>query len=216
NKLNYNLLYNSYINLGNASAGLNNYSKAIEYYQKAIETAKNLKSDANNLSFQLEPLNYISRIYQKQKLYKESVTYAERGLQIKNTRSREPAIYCYLSNNLAYSNLQLGSLSSAAPFFETLNIGDSLQSFPIQITSKTYLGEYYLKQNDKVKSRLFLNEARSQAHKNQLFEDELKILMLLADANPNLESFYKDRYIALSDSLHNVERAIRNKFARIE
>ena len=49
-----------------------------------------------------------------------------------------------------------------------------------------------------------------------LFEDELKSLTLLAKINPKQDSYYNNLFIKLTDSLYNNERAIRNKFARIE
>ena len=78
------------------------------------------------------------------------------------------------------------------------------------------MGEYYFTEKDTTKANFYFKDAQSQAHKNDIFEDELKILQLLAKANPNDKSFYSNRYIALNDSLQTVERATRDKFARIE
>jgi signal transduction histidine kinase len=78
------------------------------------------------------------------------------------------------------------------------------------------LGEYYLAKNDTLSANSYFNVAQKLAHKNQIFEDELKILRLLVLANPNNASYYSNRYIQLNDSLQSVERATRDKFARIE
>lgn len=212
----YNLMYSCYLTLGNSLSGLNDYNKAIEYYNKAINTSEKLKLNPNFNSFSLMPLDYMSIIYQKQKQFKKSIEYAQKGLNFENIKSKEPLIYCYLTNNLAYSKFKLGDKSSVKYFIETLKIGDSLKFAPIQITSKTYLGEYYLAQKDTLKANFYLKEAQVQSHKNNIFEDELKILQLLSQTNPNDESFYSSRYITLNDSLQVVERATRDKFARIE
>lgn len=210
------LICNCYALLGNSLLGLNNYSKALEYYHKAIQTSENLKSEPNYLSSKLMPINYISNVYQKQKEYKKSIQYAQKGLIFKGIKNKEPLIYCYLTNNLAYSKFKLGDTSSLNQFNETLKIGDSIKSVPIQITSKMYLGEFYLLAKDTQKANFYLKEAQIAAHKNNIFDDELKIVQLLEQANPSQSSYYSNRYIELNDSLQNVERATRDKFARIE
>ena len=209
------LIYNCYLTLGNSLMGLNNLEKAIEYYNIAIETAEKLKSDPNYLSSKLQPLNYLSLVYQKQKQYYQAIKITKKGLAILENKNKEILIYSYLTNNLAYSKFKLGDKSSLKQFQETLQIGYSIKSIPIQITSKTHLGEYYLAEKDTVKANFYLKDAQLQAHKNNIFEDELKILQLLTKANPIEENFYSNRYIQLNDSLQNVERATRDKFARI-
>ena len=214
---NYSLLkYNSYITLGNSLTGLNNFEKAIDYYQKAIDAAENLKLDPSYLSYKLQPLNYISTVYQKQKNHIKALQSSTTALKLIKDKNKEILLYSYLTNNLAYSKFKLGDKSSLNQFQETLKIGDSIKSIPIVITSKTYLGEYYLKEKDTVKANFYLQDAQLQAHKNNILEDELKILQLLAQSNHKKEGFYTNRYITLNDSLQNVERATRDKFARIE
>lgn len=213
---NHDLAYNAYLTLGNSSNGLNDFQKAIEYYQKAIQATEHLRANPNYLAFNTQPLNYLSKVYQKKGNFKKSISFAEKGLRFKEIRSEEPSIYCYLTNNLAYSQFLLGQNASPHQFLETLKIGDSIQNIPIQITSKTYLGELYLARNNRTKAIYYLRDAQRQAHRNSIFDDELHILQLLATADPGSRSYYAERYISLSDSLHNVERATRNKFARIE
>ena len=210
------LIYNCLITLGNSLLGLNNYNKAIEYYNNSEKIVERLKSDPNYLSYKLQPSNYISTVYQNQKDYTKAYQTAKNALTLINNKNKEILLYCYLTNNLAYSKFKLGDKSSLKLFQETLKIGDSIKSIPIIITSKTYLGEYYLTEKDTLKANFYLKDAQLQAHKNNIYEDELKILQLLAEANPVKESFYNNRYIQLNDSLQNVERSTRDKFARIE
>ncbi|MBY0486003.1 MAG: hypothetical protein K2P85_02245 [Flavobacteriaceae bacterium] len=215
-KNNYELIYNCYLTLGNSSLGLSNYDKANEYFLRALLICENLVVNSNYSAFSAQSLNYISVVYQKQKQFNKAIQYAQKGLNVKNIKKIDPSIYSYLVNSLAYSKFKMGDKSSVKYFIETLKIGDSLKFAPIQITSKTYLGEYYLAQKDTLKANFYLKEAQVQSHKNNIFEDELKILQLLSQTNPNDESFYSSRYITLNDSLQVVERATRDKFARIE
>lgn len=209
----YLLKYHCYITLGNSSNGLNNYDKAIEYFQKSILECEKFKSDPNYLSYKLQPILYTSNVYINQKEFKKSIEVTKEGLINKNI---DRSVYCYLRNSFAYSKFKLGDKTAFNYFIETLKVGDSLNFAPIQITSKTYLGEYYLAQKDTAKANFYLKDAQKQAHVNNIFEDELKLLQLLSKANPDDKSFYSNRYIILNDSLQLVERATRDKFARIE
>lgn len=210
------LIYNCYLTLGSSLMGLNNYDKAIDYYNKAIEISENLKVDSKYLTYKCQPYNDIASIYVKTKKYKKASALAKKGLAMADFKKIEPTIYCYLSNKLAYSKFKLGNKSSFKQFEETLKIGDSIGSTPIQVTSKIYLGEYYLNQKDTLKANYYLNDAQLQAHKNNLFEDELTILKLSTLANPKKESYFNNKYIHLNDSLQDVERTSRDKYARIE
>jgi tetratricopeptide (TPR) repeat protein len=210
------LIYSCYLTLGSSLAGLNNYDKAIGYYNKAIETSYKLKNSPEYPELRVMPYNYIASVYKKEKNYIKTLKIVQQALKFDNFKKNNSEIYCYLTNNLGYSKFKLGDKSSLNQFQETLKIGDSIKSIPIQITSKTYLGEYYLTEKDTVKANFYLKEAQSQAHKNNIFEDELKILQLLALSNPVKEGFYSNRYIQLNDSLQNIERTTRDKFARIE
>jgi len=210
------LIYNCYLTLGSTLVGLNNYEKAVDYYNKAIEISEKLKSNPNYLSYKCQPYNHIANIYVKTHEYEKAIAFAKQGLAIANFKKTDPPIYCYLTNKLAYSKFKLGNKSSLKQFEETLKIGNKINNIPVQITSKTYLGEFYLNKKDYSIANYYLKEGLVQANKNNLFEDELKILKLLTLANPENEFYYTNRYINLKDSLQAVERTSRNKYARIE
>ncbi|PJJ08103.1 signal transduction histidine kinase [Flavobacterium sp. 1] len=210
------LIYNCYLTLGSTLVGLDNYEKAVDYYNKAIEISEKLKSNSNYLSYKCQPYNHIANIYVKTQEYEKAIAFAKQGLAIANFKKVDPPIYCYLTNKLAYSKFKLGNKSSLKQFEETLKIGDRINNIPVQITSKTYLGEYYLNQKNYSIANYYLKEALLQARKNNLFEDELTILKLLTLASPQNEFYYTNKYIYLKDSLQDVERTSRNKYARIE
>lgn len=213
---NNDLIYSCYITIANSLVGLNKNEEALEYYEKALERVDYIDVTINKLASKASIYNYIALIYQNQKDYKKAIFYTEKALSLDDFKNKDSKRYCYLTNTIAYSNFKLGDKSVVNQFNETLKIGDSIQSIPIQITAKTYLGEYYLSQKDTLKANVYLKDAQLLSHKNNIFEDELKILQLLAQANPQNESYYSNRYIQLNDSLHNIERTTRDKFARIE
>ena len=214
---NYDLLiYDCYITLGNSLDGLNDYDKAIEYYQKANEATENLRLDKRYWTLKAMSYNYIANIYLKKSEYKSAIRIVDEALRFDDFKNNNSTVYCYLINTLAYSKFKLGNKTSLYQFQEALKIGNSIKNIPVQIISKTYLGQYYLSTKDTVTANYYLKDAQVQSHNNNIFEDELKILQLLAESNPNDKSFYTNRYISLSDSLQIVERATRDKFARIE
>lgn len=210
------LIYNCYITLGNSLSGLNNDNKAIGYYRKAIKKTDVLINEYQYFNLKAQPYNYIANIYQKRADYQNAITISRQALQFDNFKKNNIAMYCYLMNDLTYSKFKLGDNFILKQFKEILKIGDSIKSIPIQITSNTHLGEYYLAKNDTLSANNYFNVAQKLAHQNQIFEDELKILRFLALANPKKNTYYSNRFIQLNDSLQSVERATRDKFARIE
>ena len=215
-KKNNELILSCYLTIANSLVGLNKDQKALKYYEIVLDKIDYVDTTVNKLLLKALVYNYIAMVYQKKKDYYKSIKIINEALKFDNFKKNNSEIYSYLTNSLAYSKFKLGDKSSLKQFQETLQIGDSIKSIPIQITSKTHLGEYYLAEKDTLKANLYLKAAQLQAHKNNIFEDELKILQLLAKANPIEENFYSNRYIELTDSLQNVERATRDKFARIE
>lgn len=209
------LEYTCYITIANSLEGMNKNIQAIAYYNKALNILENDKIESNQ-SYKAQTLNYLANIYQKLNQHKKAIYFANKGFKYIPQKQKNINVYCYLTNILAYSKFKLGDKNVYKDFQETLKIGDSLQFAPIQITTKTYLGEFYLKEKDTIKANFYLQDAQIKAHKNNIFEDELKILQLLATSNPKEGSFYSKRYIQLNDSLQNVERTTRDKYARIE
>lgn len=210
------LIYNCYIILGNDLLGMNDLEKALVYYNKAIKTIIKLDDDPQNPTHKAQAYNYISYAYQKKKDYKNALLYAQKGLQFADFKKVNPTLYCYLTNNLGYAQLKLHDPSCLAHFEETLQIGKNIGSAIVQIISKMNQSEYFLAQKDTTKALTWMLDAKNAAKKHAFFEEELKALQLLGKIEPKKEAFYTTLYSKLSDSLQVVERATRDKFARIE
>lgn len=215
NTKDYLTIYSCYITIGNCLLGINNDFKALEYYKKAIAAVDKIERDKQG-NLKISAIHYIAKIYQKQSQHQKAISILENEIDEKQLRELDIKLYCYQKNTKNYSKFKLGNKSSVEEFLETLKIGDSLKFAPIQITSKTYLGEYYLVQKDTSKANFYLKDAQKQANQNDIFEDELTILKLLSKANPQQTSYYSNRFIQLNDSLQIEERKTRDKFARIE
>lgn len=202
--------------IGNCLEGMNNHEKALEYYNKAILKIEDLTKRQQNSELKNETYNYIARIYQKQNLHQKAISYLENNVNFDKLKKSDLKTYSYIINTIAYSKFKLNDPKALPLFKEVLQISDKTKIAPTQVEANTHLGEYYLAKNDTLSANSYFNVAQKLAHKNQIFEDELKILRLLALANANNASYYSNRYIQLNDSLQSVERATRDKFARIE
>ncbi len=209
-------VYDSYLLLGNCLIGLNNMEKALEYYDKAFTLTSKLKNDTQYNILKAQPYNFIGTVYNKTKQCNKAIPYFVKALKFDYFKNTEPLLYANLINNLAYSQFMLGDKKAIVQLKEALQIRESLKSIPGIVSSKINLAEYYLTQKDSLTALNFVNQAKRTSHINNLFEDELKTLALLARVEPKKSKIYNDRFIVLSDSLQTIERATRNKFARIE
>ncbi|WP_169051630.1 lipopolysaccharide assembly protein LapB [Flavobacterium sp. H122] len=211
------LIYDCYVNLGNALLGLNNEKEALIYYEKALNYTNNLEDDPQYITFKAQVLNYIGKVYTKIEVYETAKQYYNAAMDIADLKFFEPYLYSSIINNEAYAELKLGNFQQAEKmFFEALNIRKNQNNTPGIVGTYLNLGELYKAKGKKDKSIYYLNQARELANSNKIFEDELKSLKILTRLDGKNKSKLFERYIRLNDSLQNVERANRNKFARIE
>ena len=216
NKNDFRLLYECYIALGNALEGSNDTKQSLIYYNKADGVTDELKNDPQYLSLKAQTYNYLGRVFQKENDHRKAIFYFKRALDISDFRNNEPLLYANLINNLGYSKFKIGDKSDFSLLYEALKIRKSLKNIPGIVSSEINLSEYYFVNQDIINALLFSTQAKTIAHNNKIFEDELKALDLLAKIDPKNDSYYNNRFIKLTDSLQNNERTTRNKFARIE
>lgn len=212
---NPNFEYTCYITIANSLKALNKNDDALKYYNKALQVVKK-NNDSFNIAHSVIIYSYLANIYREQENHKQAIVLANKGLKDKSIRHEDIKVYCYLKNGLAKTIYKTQKQQALSIYAETLKIGDSLNFAPIQVTSQLHLGEYYLFYKDTVKANSYLQKAKELANRNQIFDDELLTLKLLSKSNPEKSNYYTDRYIHLNDSLQAVERATRDKFARIE
>ena len=210
------MMFYSYITIANSLVGINNDKKALQYFEQAIKQINYLESDNQKLICKASTYNYIANVYQKRKLYQRVIDYLNSNVNLAEIKKTDLRTYSYVIKTIAYSKFKINDKSSLLLFKEIEKIADSNKFVPTQVEIKTHLGEYYLYQKDTTKAIFYLKYAQKLAHKNNIFEDELKILKLLQLANPKRANLFSNRYIQLNDSLQDVERATRDKFARIE
>lgn len=216
-KKNYeDLILSCYLTIANSQLGMNRNDKALEYYLKALGNVKYIKDPNLRLTFESSIHNYIAYVYQKNQQYQKTIQYINENIDLKSLRKNDLKTFTYLLHTKAYSKFKLNDPSALADLREVLRVADSIAYAPTQIAVNLHLSEYYVTKKDTAKALDYAKTAFKDAKQNKIFEDELEALKLLSDLEPKRYSFYNKRYIALNDSLQEVERATRDKFARIE
>lgn len=210
------LIYSCYITLANSLSGMNKNETALNYYNKALLEVENLKNIPQFSVLKTQTHNYIALIYQKQNQHQKALDYLNQSIQLDQLKKDDINMYLYVINTIAYSKFKLKDRFSLSSLKETHRIADSISNFPLKITSKINLAEYYISVKDTQKSVSYLTEAQKMAHENKIFEDELKALNLLSQIDTENQAKYHKRIIKIADSLNAIERATRDKFARIE
>ncbi|AXG71318.1 oxygen sensor histidine kinase NreB [Kordia sp. SMS9] len=209
-----NRLYSCYNNLGIIHNNLEEYEKAIDYHNSALEYLK--KTKKNSLS-EAATLNNIGVVYRNQGNHLLAVKNYLEGLKYDSLFMKNPRLYATLTDNLAYSKFKLNDTKDLPYLFDkALKIRDSLDISAGIIINKLHLSEFYLDQNDTLKSQKYSMEAMRLAKKTNALRDLLASFKLLAKINPNDDSKYLNEYIRINDSLVKHERSLRDKFTRIQ
>ncbi len=213
------LLYSCYNILGLNLIELKDYSKSLEYFNLAqIQLNKLEKRDTPNLEFSKSTcLNNIGNVYVKMENYDNAQRFYNKALSIKDLNKSKPILYAMILSNLAYVKLKKGNTSEAKNMFlESYKIRDSLKSDAGIISSKYYIGQYYLSQKDTLKAIENIASCYTLSKKVKSSPDVLNSLKLLTEIDTKNKNYYTKEYFRVSDSLQHAERATRNKFARIE
>lgn len=207
-------LFLCYNNLAFISNQQKKYEESIEYREKGIKYLDRLN---NQESLRLIAFNGIGLSYRLKKEYSKSIDYFKRALTTKNLPEKYPEIYALLIDNLAYSKFKLGHQKGVLKlFFTSLKIRDSLNLVEGIVINSLHLGEYFFLKQDTTKAIYYLKKAKKLAISSNNNGDLLTsyfLLSKLGSAEKGKE--YLQKYIKLTDSLQQQERAIREKFTRI-
>lgn len=207
-------LYLGYNNLGVLYNELEEYDLALRYHQKALKYQGFIEEEH---LFKETSLNNIGVVYQhlgKFDLAEKSFNQALKNEELfrKNTR-----LYAMILDNWAYAKLSKNETGNIFQVFQrALEIRDSIGHTSGVISSHIHLAEYYSAKNKKNQALKHLFEADKIADETSNNRELLKISLLLSNLDKDNKSYYLERYIHLNDSLQKGERAVRNKFARIE
>ncbi len=214
------LIYEANLQIGLCLKGLNNFESSTVYFNRASELLDVLELEKYDekrlLKSRITCSNNIGSLYERQKEYGKAIPIFEEQLKIKNLKTDFPKIYAMLFSNLAYCKMKTdNSPETEKMLFEALNIRIAEKSDIGIASSKLKIGEYYIKTKDTVKAKHFLEESFTLAKKVKGNFEILESLRLLTDIDSQKKTYYSDLYFATNDSIQNLERLTRNKFARI-
>ncbi|GGE36349.1 tetratricopeptide repeat-containing sensor histidine kinase [Psychroflexus planctonicus] len=212
---NYRQLYDAYIVLAITLNSLKDYDEAIKNYDEAFNYLDELKSDDQYPLLVAQTLNNKANVYVEQENYTAAISNYQMALS-DEVKKFSDVLYAAVLDNLAYAQFLAGGENPEALFLESLAIRNQINNRLGVVVSKKRLGEFYLSNKDTLKSETFLNEASELAEQTNFIRELLEILELKAKAEPQKASQYLNRHIQLKDSLLQVERITREKFAKIE
>lgn len=214
------LVFNCYNRIALSLKGLNNYKKSLAYFELALKQLDLLEKENKLTEYIIEnrayTYNNIGWMYESVKNYPEAIRFYNKGLQIKDLRQIDPKPYAMLLDNLAHAKMQTRDYNRAYNILlESTRINDSLDIKSTLTSNKINMGEYFLLKKDTAKALAYIKDGFDLSRKIEYSELTLRSLKLLMENDSKNKTFYTNQYIKTKDSLQEVERATRNKFARI-
>ena len=207
-------LYECYNHLGLIYLDLNDYDKALEANQKALGYLKKIKQ--KGVLYE-KTLNNIGLVYEQKGEYEKAVNNFKKALENKHLKSDDSYTYALLIDNLAYNQFKSGDTTHVRRQFNSaLKIRDSLNNTSGIIYSKLHMAEFYFAYKDTARAVAYTKEALNLATQVNNNGNKLNALKLLSSIDPLKASSYLKTYVNLKDSLLISERALHNKFTRIQ
>lgn len=204
--------------LGIISLKYGNYEKSLEYHDKAESISNAMRNGFYN---RIYSTNNKAFVYRKQEKYDEALKLYEGLVDIKEKyNDYDISFYPLVVDNLAYTKFVAGHTDYdqiESLFKESFEISDNIDDPITKLQVSIDLSKFYLSQERRDSSLKYVEIANKLAKETSSNEILLESLLLLSKLKEGEEGkAYLNAHIALSDSLLNVERSVRNKFARIE
>jgi len=206
-------LYLCYNLLGINFHKLKEYDKALFYHQKAL---KNLEHSKDKSTYLEISLNNLGLTYHEMQQYNKAILYFKRALDNLKLKETNTGLYAALLDNLAYAQFLNGDTDIEETFNQALKIRDSLNNISGIVINKLHLAEFFISKGDTLKAKSYAKDASELAKSVNNHRDRLAALKLLANLDKKNASTYLEEHIDLNDSLQSQERAIRDKFTRIQ
>ena len=207
-------LYVIFTMMGIVSNETKDYNKSIEYYKKTLQVIKE-----NNLVDKYQEatcLNNIGYVYQNKGDFKEAIKNYTKALTDKSIINNDPELYSLLTDNLAYCKFKLNDNKGLPELFYTsLKVREEINAETLIVLSKIHLSEYYHNNNQNSLAVKFAKDALKNAKKTGISRDFLAALKQASLVDNENSSKYSKDYIRINDSIQDVERISKEKFARL-
>lgn len=203
--------------IGIVSLKLKSYNRAIQYHNKALEYSDEMKYGYYN---RLYSNNNLAEVYKKKKDLDKSIELYQKVVDKKSDYFEDdPSFYAIALANLAYTkslkkekNLE----EIKRMFYDAKNISDTLADKLAKTGISIDLARFYSDLGVKDSAYYYAERSRKLSEESSNNELLLESLLILSNLIGGEEgNGYLKRHIKLTDSLLNVERNARNKFARL-
>ena len=204
-----------YNNLGLTFSELGQYEESIKYNFQALDLKKELKGN-NKVTIDNQK-NNLAIAYKDSGQYGLAEEYFSQILENKNLIHERPGFYALVLDNYAH-NLFLSNKNSQLPnlFLRALRICDSIGNSHYSIAINQHLSDYY-NYTEQTDSAIYYAYKAKEIAESGYTDDLLESLLMLSELeDDSIAVKHYDTYIKLNDSVIKNERAIRNKFARIQ
>lgn len=203
----YNLLSTNYKELGD-------FERARFYRQRALKYLKKIKE---HKTLKEGNLNNLGLIYVEEKKYEEAINEFNIALSREGLKEENPKLYARLIDNRAYTKLLSGNLNGVEnELLKALEIRENNHTKTGVVVNKIHLSDYYKATGDLSRALKSSKEANDLAKEINVNDDYLLSLSQLSKLDKDKSNYYLKQYIKFSDSLSDIERKVRNQFARID
>ncbi len=214
-------MYNCYNLIASALDGQDDTLGALKYYQSALKQLEVFEDEGYSESaiefYRATCYNNMGGVYVKEENYQRAISLYKEAMQLPNIKRDYISLYAKLLNNMAYAKFKSGNHSELPElFYDSLHIRDSIDNESGIVASNINIGEYYASKQDTAQALKYLKDAYIMAKKIKSHYDVQNSLKLLAELDKEKGVFYSNRYIHVSDSLQDIARSNREKYARIE
>ena len=208
------ILYNL---LGINSLNLKLYQNSLEYHNDALKISDNMKFGKYN---KLYSINNLAFVYRELGDLDKAISLYSSLLKNKNLFEEDPSFYALILENIAYTRFLKGdeNIDNIETLFNrAYKISDSIDDPITKIGVTVSMAKFYKelgRKEDALKYAKETYDISKNIESNDILLESLLILSELREGEDG--KTYLNEHIKLSDSLLNVERNVRNKFARIE
>lgn len=207
----------SYISLGHILSRTNKYKEAIEYYEKSLISNENNPSERARERWPLLIANNIGYTYLIQDRPKEAIPYFKKALNHDSIAKKFPYEYQLLLGNYSDANYLLGNTKEAwRDFWKLLRFREKNNNVFGQGVSHNGFAYYYMREGNDKKALYHARKSYELTNRVNNNFTRSSVLIKLANLTSGDESKkYMNEYIALNDSLRNVELNLKSDFTKI-
>lgn len=198
--------------------GMAKFDKALEYHKKAKEYIPFSKENQRYEQVTTN-LNNLASTNLRKGDYSEAIRYYEELINTDSFYQNRKRSYAKAISGLAYAKFKNGSNNFEKlknEYLRSNNILDSVNNISSKARNYQYYAELLIKQGKvdlAIENALMARNIAEETSNNDRLLSSLKLLSTLDRKN---SADYSDVYFTLSEDLLRKERAIQDKFARIE